>query len=567
MSRFNTPDHRARPAVAQATSPMGTPVKTPTTRTFEGAAGWERDARTEVFLRATGAMGNEATFYEDVAKRNDRLRELTREVAVEHPAWGLEFARWLRGPGNMRTASLMFAVEFVHECLAGRRSRSVYSPGPDGGKAYIVEHYNRQIIDAVCQRADEPGEILAIWTTWYGRNIPKPVKRGVADAARRLYSEYSLLKYDTASKGYRFGDVLNLVHAAPDPNKPWQGDLFQYALDRRHNPDTATIPATLTTVRNNDKLRRATDARLWLNGTTLRNAGMTWEDALSAVGSKVDKAALWAAMIPSMNIMALIRNLRNFDEAGVSDNDLNQVMHKLQDPEEIARSRQFPFRFLSAYRATEKSLRWAYPLERALNLSLSNVPALGGRTLVLVDRSPSMFPGWGYVGDPKSDISLADKAAIFGASLAVRAASPTLVWFGGQSFDVPVEKGISVLQLIKKFGQNGGTDIPSAIKQHYRNHDRVIVITDEQTRPGYFPSNMRSYGGMTETPMDALVPRDVPVFMWNLAGYTPSAMPSGSDARFTLGGLTDKAFQLVPILESGRVGVWPWEVDAQAPVH
>ncbi|BFO20485.1 hypothetical protein SHKM778_68730 [Streptomyces sp. KM77-8] len=102
----------------------------------------------------------------------------------------------------------------------------------------------RQVVDSVLRRPDEPGELLAYWTARYGRAIPKPVKRGVADAVRRLYGGRALLKYDTASKGYRFGDILNLVHAAPDPDKPWQGELFRYALDRRHNPDTAVPPAS-----------------------------------------------------------------------------------------------------------------------------------------------------------------------------------------------------------------------------------------------------------------------------------------------------------------------------------
>ncbi|CAM5449999.1 TROVE domain-containing protein OS=Streptomyces tendae OX=1932 GN=GUR47_13045 PE=3 SV=1 [Streptomyces tendae] len=34
------------------------------------------------------------------------------------------------------------------------------------------------------------------------------------------------------------------MHAAPDRDKPWQGELFQYALDLRHNPDTAVPPAS-----------------------------------------------------------------------------------------------------------------------------------------------------------------------------------------------------------------------------------------------------------------------------------------------------------------------------------
>ncbi|MGW0588538.1 hypothetical protein [Streptosporangium sp. NPDC002607] len=61
------------------------------------------------------------------------------------------------------------------------------------------------------------------------------------------------------------------------------------------------------------------------------------------------------------------------------------------DSEQVARSRQFPF-LLAAYRAAP-SLRRAYPLERALAHSLAGVPALDGRTLVPVDRSPSIRHG------------------------------------------------------------------------------------------------------------------------------------------------------------------------------
>ncbi|GGU98004.1 hypothetical protein GCM10010275_40780 [Streptomyces litmocidini] len=48
--------------------------------------------------------------------------------------------------------------------------------------------------------------------------------------------------YDTAAHGFRFGDVLDLVHASPDPAEPWQGALFRYALDRRHHPERGVPP-------------------------------------------------------------------------------------------------------------------------------------------------------------------------------------------------------------------------------------------------------------------------------------------------------------------------------------
>lgn len=107
--------------------------------------------------------------------------------------------------------------------------------------------------------------------------MPKPVKRGIADAVRRLYHGKSLLKYDTASKGYRFGDVLNLVHAAPDPDKSWQGDLFQYALDRRHNPDTAVVPTSLPVLAAHRDLMtlRPAERREVVTGAQGRGAWLT----------------------------------------------------------------------------------------------------------------------------------------------------------------------------------------------------------------------------------------------------------------------------------------------------
>ena len=74
-----------------------------------------------------------------------------------------------------------------------------------------------------------------------------------------------------------------------------------------------------------------------------------------------------------MGYMALLRNLRNFDQAGVSDAVAAQVAARLADPAQVARSRQLPMRFLSAYRA-RPSLRWAYPLEQALGLASATFP-------------------------------------------------------------------------------------------------------------------------------------------------------------------------------------------------
>jgi len=524
MARFNTKGAKAQPT-SRVTS-TGRVL-----RTYEGGRGRERDARSELFLLAIANFVSQQTFYETGADRDDRFARLVRKLAVEDPNWTAGLLGWLRGEGNLRTASIVGAAEYVKARL---------DAGATDGPA------NRQVVASVLQRPDEPGELLAYWTALYGRNVPKPVKRGVADAVRRLYSGKSLLKYDTASKGYRFGDILNLVHAAPDPDKPWQGELFQYALDRRHNPDTALPPASSRVLTAHRELmalpvaeRRAvvTSAS---GAERLAEAGMTWEALAGWLQGPMDKEA-WESVIPSMGAMALVRNLRNFDQAGVSDEVAAQVAARISDPAEVARSRQFPFRYLAAYQHAP-SLRWSYPLEQALGHSLAHVPALPGRTLILVDRSGSM---WARLSD-RSELNRADAAAIFGTALALRAAQADLVEFGTTSRRLPFREGESVLKILDRFGDLGGTDTTSAIRSHYRGQDRVLIVTDEQYA-------FNHHGDPTEQ-----VPASVPVYTWNLAGYRAGHGPSGQANRHTFGGLGDAAFRMVPLLEAGRDADWPW---------
>ncbi|GAA2798352.1 TROVE domain-containing protein [Kitasatospora sp. CM 4170] len=524
MSRFNV--RKAKPSPSS-------PVTTTGQRTanHNGGTGHLRDGKSELFLLAVANLVGQDTFYETGGARDDRYTALVRRLAVTDPEWTLGLLRWLRSGAHMRTAALVGAAEFTRARLdAG-------APG-----------FSRQAVDAVLQRPDEPGELLAYWTSRYGRALPKPVKRGVADAVRRLYNGRSLLKYDTASKGYRFGDVLELTHPAPDPAKPWQGELFRYALDRRHRPEEAVPPASDALLTANRELLAlpVEDRRAAVTAEggaeRLAAAGLTWEALAGWLQGPLD-AAVWAAVIPSMGSMALVRNLRNFDQAGVPDEVAAEVARRIADRGEVHRSRQFPFRYLAAHRHAP-SLRWGHALETALSHSLANVPALPGRTLVLVDRSGSMFDRPSF----QTLLNRADSAAIFGTALKIRAADADLVEFGSTSRVVTVAKGEPVLRVLERFTDLGGTNTAEAVRAHYRGHDRVVIVTDEQTGPG-------SWGG---DPL-AAVPADVPVYTWNLAGYRTGHGPAGAANRHTFGGLSDAAFQLIPLLESGRDARWPWE--------
>jgi hypothetical protein len=535
MSKFN------RPGAYTAHSPVTT---TQETTTYEGGAAWLRDEKSELVMLAVVNMANEDTFYESAQKRDSRYAVLVRMVAVSDPKWFLSFVTWLRGEANMRSASLIAAAEGVKARL--------YLPAFDS--LLELTGVNRQIVAAPLLRPDEPGEFLAYWTQKFGRNIPQPVKRGVADAVRRLYTERSLLKYDTASHAWRFGDVIDVVHPAPaDDRRAWQGDLFKHALDRRHGHDLE-IPDSLRMVRNNLLLRAAGPAsREWLDPEVLQQAGMTWEDVLSAQGGTMNKAKLWEAMIPSMGYMALLRNLRNFDEAGVSDDVAAGVCERLADPAQVAGSRQFPFRFLSAYRAAPSD-RWGHALGKALHHACSNVPEFKGRTLVLVDTSGSMERSV----SARSVIRHVDVGALFGVALAVRGADVDLVGFADGSFRHPLVKGASVLRqaeaFTKRVGEVGhGTETVAALRGHLDGHDRVVIVSDMQAFRdyGWAPTAGRS--------VSEAVPANIPVFGINTTGYAQTSIDTSKPNRYEIGGFSDKLFTMIDLLGRGRDAAWPWE--------
>lgn len=541
MAKFNKPTTRAA-----VTSPVRTET-TPSTTTFEGGSGFARDAKSELFLLAVSNMVGEATFYEPAGDRDSRFAELIRDVVLVDREWTVRFLAWLRNGANMRSASLVGAAEAVKALIANPAAyQEVRLNLDDEFSATVVPSTPRQIVASVLQRADEPGEFLAYWHSRFGRNEPKAVKRGIADATRRLYTEYAALKYDTASKGLRFADVLNRVHAVPGDTR--QDDLFAFLQNRRFDNDVP-LPQSLEMIAANRQLRAdaADNLRVLLDADRLKAAGFTWEDALSLAGDSVDKARLWEALMPSMGYMAAIRNLRAMDEAGVSDAAAATLAARIADPDQVRRSRQLPFRFLSAYLAAP-SLRWGHALERALDTACENIPALPGRTLVLVDTSASM----GAKLSARSQVSAVQAAALFGVALAYRGANVDLVGFASGTFRHDIPKGGSVLQEVQRFckrvGEVGhGTEIGESMRRSFKGHDRVVLLSDMQTMSGYYGRDVNS-----------AVPANIPVYGWNLVGYANAAMPTGSGNRHEFGGFSDAAFRLIGLLESGRNATWPF---------
>ena len=403
----------------------------------------------------------------------------------------------------------------------------------------------RAVVNSVLRRGDEPAEMVGYWHNRYGRAMKMAVKRGVADGAARLYNERSALRYDGLGRGVRMADVIELTH--PKPRDAKQSELFKWLLDKRHHNDAVANPEVLPVLAASaaqaDIPADERRAMLRANGTDkLAKAGTSWERLAGWLPGGMDAEA-WDAVIPTMGVMALIRNLRNFDEQGVSRRSVNTVLAKITDADEVTKARLFPYHVWAAYK-NAPSDDWKAALGTTLDLTTQNVPSLD-RTLVVIDTSGSMQAPV----SAKSTMLRVEVAAVMAAVTAARSNDTETVIFGQYNKAVRFRKGMSTLgrvdQVTSMLGSVGhATFGHTAIRDHFdaRRHDRVVLFTDDQMTDA-------STVDISHVPV---------IYTVDLAGYRPRSTPVGGRGRYALAGFSDSTFTLMQTLEAGRNADWPF---------
>jgi hypothetical protein len=527
MTKFS--GTKNRPLRANLTAAVRTTSRR--TLTYEGGLAHARDAESDLFLLAATNMVGEDTLYERGADRDARFAALVHQVTRANPAFiagadpeagQVGLAQYLRQTMLMRSAAVVMAAEYV-------------AAGGLGG---------RSVIARALQRADEPAELVGYWMATHGRRLPMPVKRGVADAVRRLYTERAALRYDGLTRQLRMADVIELVH--PEPRDAAQSALFRYLLDRRHHDDAEagadlkvlTAAAELDAVPVDERRSVLRE----FGAVALARAGFSWERLSGWLPGGMDAEA-WEAVIPSMGVMALVRNLRNFDQAGITEAAIEAVVAKIVDREEVVKARLFPYQVWAAYRHAPSD-NWKRTLGRTLELTTANVPSLDG-TLVVIDTSGSMR---GRVSG-RSAMSRVEVAAVMAMATAKAARDVDVVIYGVDNARVRGLAGASVLAGVQKvvglIGSVGhATNGHTAIARHFnaKRHRRVVLFTDDQQHDS----------GRTRLDHVPLI------YTFNPAGYAPSALPAGQRGRYTLGGFTDATFTAMAVLEAGRNAQWPF---------
>lgn len=187
------------------------------------------------------------------------------------------------------------------------------------------------------------------------------------------------------------------------------------------------------------------------------------------------------------NYMAILRNIRNIIEAGVDEKHMNKVLHALSDPVAVKKSKQLPFRFLSAYKSVSgiAGSKVFDVLETAVDASVENLPKLPGTTVIAIDVSGSMSS----TISEKSDVRCSEIAMMLGM-IANRICKNSIVYtFENRlsKLSVPSRTGI-LYATINNSMCGGGTNMSlpfQAMIEGRIKADRIIILSDNMCNSGW----------------------------------------------------------------------------------
>ena len=479
------------------------------------------------------------TYY--VPSTNDQLNRIKARMKEVDPMFVAQLAIYAREKMYLRTIPLVLTVELA--------------------KLHSGNNLLRRLTRRVVQRVDEITELVSYYIESNkhdpkfvevkgGHRVEKKIykfsnqmRKGLADIFESgKFNEYGYAKYNRKTE-VKLRDVLFLTH--PKPRNTEMAELFFKIA--------------------NNKLE----------------VPYTWETELSKAGQDgLSKKRVWEELILSgkMGYMATLRNMRNFLKEGVSEVLLQKVADKIASPQEVRKSKQLPFRFLSAYRVLagnpdlnswggyeddrdhttyENANIFIEALEKAVLVSVENMPIFENENvLIATDVSSSM---WGPIS-PKSTVMNYDIGALLAMLAQTRCDYATVGMFGDnwKMLNDLAHKNVlwATNEIYKREGEvgystNGWKVIEGAIRDFHNEgvtYDRIMMFTDGQM----WDSTSGSVGRVNKLWKEykELVP-SAKLYLFNLRGYGQMPIDMKSGSVYLIAGWSDKIFDVLQNLEKG----------------
>jgi len=332
-----------------------------------------------------------------------------------------------------------------------------------GRIAYTRTHPGRfaEIEALVMARGDDVANQLGYCLAVNGskRGIPAILKRAWAKRIEDM-DAYTMAKYGNAGIG--LVDAVRICHA--------KGPLV----------DTLMRQGRVPMPEGQDTWER------------LRASGKGWKEILSEI---------------RMPHMALLRNLRGIFSEVRDAEARKEALEQLERG--VKKGRQFPFRYLSAWRAVDETGQaWTNQVKRSLESCIDraceNLPALPGRCAFLTDNSGS---AWGTCTSEWGTMQVAEIGNLSAVIGAMRADEGVAFPFGDRLVPVPIHKGEGVLAQQRRVSASGKTCggatengvwlfFRDAIQE--RQHwDSIFIYSDMQAgHGGLYGTNPEDYAAL-----------------------------------------------------------------------
>ncbi len=477
----------------------------------EGATAFSLSAELELYTAVvTSSLSDQ--FYEKKGERIARIRVL---IAKNKPEFVAKLAIYTRKKMYLRAMPLVLAVELA--------------------KIHQGDNLVANLACNVIERADEITEILAYYVLANEKqgqkklnNISKQLQKGIGNAFNK-FDEYQFAKYNR-DKDIKLRDALFLTH-------PKAKNETQQAIFNKIAKDELEVP-------------------------------YTWEVELSVLGqtkfeTELDKknafGAKWSELIQSgkLGYMALLRNLRNILENNVPAQDVKIVCERLANPEEVAKSKQFPFRFLSAYREIEQTqspftAKILQTLENAITASVVNIKGFDMNTKVLLacDVSGSMYSPI----SPKSKVQNFDIGLALAMLLQSKCETVVSGFFGDtwKIVSLPKNQVLSnVMTLRSREGEVGYSTNGYKVLNDLINRkvvmDKVMFFTDCQM---WDSTNQNNEFYVSWENYKKIAP-NAKLYIFDLVGYGKMPINFQKNDVVLIAGWSDRVFEILEAVENG----------------
>lgn len=340
-------------------------------------------------------------------------------------------------------------------------------------------------------------------------------------------------------------DVVRMVH--PRPSTASRAALYAYMIGRGH--DVAALPGVV---------RQFEDFKA---GRTREVPDIPFQ-FLSSL--ELDRDA-WTAIALNSPWQALRQNLNTFARHGVYGDKavVRMLASKIREPEQVARSRVFPYQLLVAYTQTDKGVpsEIREALQDAMELAIANVPAIEGKVFVFPDVSGSMHsPVTGHRPGATSVVRCVDVAALVAAAILRRNPGAEVIPFSDGVVKASLNPRDSVMtnaQILSRL-PSGGTNCSAPLAELNRRRatgDLIVYVSDNES---WVDSGRH---GATATMREwAEFKRRSPGAKMVCLDLQPYGSTQAKDREdiLNVGGFSDEVFRVVSIFNKGELGGEHW---------